>query len=216
MQPDFRNLVETSRPVAEPVDLATAKKQLRVTIDADDDLISAQIVAARELVEKELRRTLVARTWALSFDAFLPDPRGLLMGPFVQERPYFPIWGTIRVPRPPLVSVQSIAYLDLGGNPAVLDPASYTVVAGGRAQGCVSPAYGLSWPQCRPQPGSVVISYTAGYGGPLDVPQAVKAAILLLVGNLYRFREPVTDVATLPIPFSVRALLSAHRWGSYV
>ena len=207
--PAIRNLVETSDPAEEPVTLDEAKAHLNVTIAADDALIEAQISAAREWAEKETRRAFVARDFAVSYDGFYPAKPRRCLNP---EREIRAVWGTIALPRPPLIAVSAITYLDFDGQPVVLPPDRYRVTAGGKKVGSVTPAYGLSWPSGRVDTGAVVISYRAGYGTRQDVPQAIKAAILLLVGNLYRFREPCTDVALVPIPFGVKALLSAHRW----
>ena len=39
-----------------------------------------------------------------------------------------------------------------------------------------------SWPDCRLFPGSVQVSYTCGYGAAVDVPQSIKAWMLLAIG----------------------------------
>lgn len=209
----YRAFTQTSEPAEEPVTLDQAKAHLRVSGDDDDELIGDQIAAAREWVEKEVNRALVTRSYDLRFDAFAQAaPPWFLLDPRSQERPYLPIWGTIRLPKPPLVSVDAIEYLDLDGVARTLDPSAYKVVTGGRLPGWLSPAYGRSWPPCRVEMGSVVISITCGYGGRQDVPRALQRAILLMVGGLYRFREPVTDVAMIEVPFGVKGLLSTYRW----
>lgn len=211
MRPQIRNLVQTSEPAEEPVDLARVKSHLNVSIDDDDDLITGYIAAAREWCEKELRRAFVTRSYDVLFDGFYSFPREFLT-PEWQERPSLPIWGAIQLPKPPLIAIDAITYLDPNGNPTVLPPSQYRVIKGGRGAGTLTPAYGFSWPISRIEIGSVVISYHAGYGTAQNVPQAIQSAILLIVGGLYRFREPVTDVAMIPIPFTVKALLSTHRW----
>lgn len=219
MTPDYRQLVQTTEPADEPVTLPEAKAHLRVTFDRDDLLIGSQISAAREWVEGEVNRALVTRSYDLSFDAFYPLSNpfpgyglGLWTAQLAPERPFLPISGEIRPPKPPLIAVDSIRYLDPDGIPTVLDPSRYKVLAGGRLPGTICPAYGLSWPASRVEIGSVVISYRAGYGSPQDVPRALKAAILLMAGNLYRNREATTDVAQVEVPFAVRSLLSKYRW----
>lgn len=216
MTPDYRALVQTTDPVAEPVTLDEAKAHLRVTFPGDDLLIGAQISAAREWVEGEVNRALVERSIDLYFDAFWPTTLipavDWRLDQCYQERPFLPIWGEIRLPMPPLIAVDSIRYVDLDGNPAILDPSAYSAIPGGKLPGTLTPARGLCWPLCSVQAGSVVISYRAGYGSPGAVPAALKAAILLMVASLYRNREPTTDVAQVEVPFTIRALLSKYRW----
>ena len=67
--------------------------------------------------------------------------------------------------------------------------------------GRIIPAYGKSWPSCREHPGSVRVDYTCGYGAAADVPQSIKAWMLLAIATWYENREALTagqPVAELP------------------
>src|SRR5690242_15085154 len=99
-------------PTAEPVTVDEVKARLRITSTNDDATIAAHITAAREFAEKETRRSLAYKSYALYLDRF----------PY----PYEPI----RVPVPPLVAVSAVKYLD----PVTLvsttwDPTEYLVSA---------------------------------------------------------------------------------------
>lgn len=53
------------------------------------------------------------------------------------------------------------------------------------------------------------ITFTAGYGGPTDVPAAIRQAMLLLVTQWYEHRQ-VTGAGSA-LPFAVEALLAPYR-----
>lgn len=61
--------------ITEPLTLDKVKRYLRVIDDAEDDLITTQITAAREFAERYENRLLVARTSTdvAGTDYFIPD-----------------------------------------------------------------------------------------------------------------------------------------------
>jgi hypothetical protein len=209
-----RNLAVTTQPVEEPVTLATAKLHLRVEIADDDALIGALIVAARERCETLTHRAFVSRGYLLTLDGFPFSHAPTVSMAYSSERLPNLAFGRIKIPKPPLIAVQSIAYLDTQGVSQVLDPSAYLVSGGGKLQGVVTPAYGATWPSTRYQVGSVRVAYTAGYGAAADVPASIPQAMLLLIGAWYQNREEFAS-PTSSLPMGVRALLASHAWGSY-
>jgi uncharacterized phiE125 gp8 family phage protein len=183
-------LVRTVAPAAEPVSVAEAKEHLRVDDTSNDTLIGVLIAAARESVEGMTGRALVTQTWRLTLDAFPCDT-------------------LIRLPRPNLLTVTSVAYVDENGDPQTWDSANY-VVDTASLPGALRLAYDVDWPTTRTQPNAVTITYTAGYGLAAAVPSAIKAAVLLMVGDLFANREGQivgTIVAANP---TVAALLAPY------
>lgn len=177
-------LVNLTPPAAEPISLSEAKLHLRVEHTADDTLITALIVAARQQAELITRRQLISATWRYSLDAW-------------------PANGIIEPPRPTLISVQSIKYLDADGVLQTVDSADYTVDTASEP-GRIIPVWGEVWPSARLDVNAVRIEYTAGYANAAAVPQSIKAWILLAVGTWYAQREVVitgTIVAELPRSF---------------
>ena len=169
-------------PAAEPLTLAEAKLHLRVDADItdDDSLISALIVAARQQAEHRTGRAMVTQQWRYSVDAFPA--------------------GSLDLPLPKLQSVQSVSYLDNNGTRQTLANTEYDVITD-ELVGRIIPAYGKSWPSCREHPGSVRVDYTCGYGAAADVPQSIKAWMLLAIATWYENREALTagqPVAELP------------------
>lgn len=172
-------------PAAEPLTLAEAKLHLRVDagITDDDSLITALIVTARQQAEHRTGRALVTQQWRHSVDAFPAD--------------------SLELPLPKLQSVQAVSYLDSNGTRQTLANNEYDVIAD-ELVGRIIPAYGKSWPSCREHPGSVRVDYTCGYGAAVDVPQSIKAWMLLAIGAWYENREALSSgqpVAELPRGF---------------
>jgi uncharacterized phiE125 gp8 family phage protein len=178
-------------PAVEPVTMAEVKLHLRVDGNDEDPLLTGLIQAAREHVEIVLlHRALVTQTLEYVISSW-PCLRG------------------IQLPRPPLASVTTIKYKDATGLVETTWSATQYVVNTDVSPGEIVPAYGCSWPSATLYPsGGIRVRYVAGYGLAAAVPQAIKAAILLLVGHLYENRQLASDKVLTEIPFAVNALCS--------
>jgi uncharacterized phiE125 gp8 family phage protein len=124
----------------------------------------------------------------------------------------FPSERIIKIPLPPLQSVTSIKYYDPEGTETVFPSDDYEVDTYSKP-GRISLGYGKSWPSATLRPvNGVIIEFKAGYGDNSDdVPEKVKQAVKVLIGELYEHRE-VTDVKELKeVPFAVKALLGLER-----
>lgn len=170
-------------PAVTPVTLNEAKAHLAVTHSLDDTIIQLYLDAAVSYVdgaEGTLGRCLVTQTWDYSLDCFPTE---------------------ITVPLPTLQSVTSVKYYDVDGVEQTITSSNYTV-AGQR----IAPIETFDWPDIdteRPYP--ITVRFVAGYGDAADVPAAIKAAILLLVGSMYAGREDWGDSA------AARALLRPYK-----
>ncbi|HEY7768013.1 head-tail connector protein, partial [Longimicrobium sp.] len=158
------------------------KAHLRVTDDSEDELIAGLITAAREVVEGRTWLALPIRTVEYTTDAF-------------------PSRGFIELPYPPLVSVESVTYVDAAGVEQTLGGSVYEMDAASRP-GRVRLAYGQSWPAVR-HGGSVVVRYVAGFALGAE-PGALVQAMLLLIGQLYENRENGS------IPAAVQSMCRLH------
>jgi uncharacterized phiE125 gp8 family phage protein len=165
-------------PAAEPITLTEAKAHLRVDHTDDDVLISALIQASRVYCEQFTGRAFITQTWEEVIDIF-------------------PV-NEIMIPLPPLQSVTSIKYDDGGGVEQTLGLTEYEVDAVSQPGWVVPVTSG--WPSSVWEGiNSVRIRFVAGYApgtnSPIDlaanVPQSLKAAILLHVGQLYDQREDI-------------------------
>lgn len=172
--------------VTEPISLAQAKAQCRVLHDDEDMLIGALIVAAREWVENFTGQVLVARPVAQRFDGF----RNLTLHAW-------PIADDATV---------AVRYIDGTGASQIVEGAR-VVLSNNSAK--VAPAFGSSWPAAY---GPVSATIEAGYASPVDVPQSLKQAMLLLVAHWYANRETVNvGNVTSELPFTVEALCWPYR-----
>jgi len=154
-------------PTEEPISLEDAKTHLRADeTDDEDTLIEAYIQAAREHVERVCERALMPQVWQESRNCFAPmiELRG----------------GVI-------TAVQAITYVDGDGITQTLAEAAYQADLVGRPP-AVYPAFGTTWPETRRQPGAVAVRYALGYASAADVPAALRAAMLLIIGDLYSNR----------------------------
>lgn len=201
------SIQRTIAPTVEPVTLDQAKSHLRVESDDDDALIATYIQAAREYVEQQTNRAVLQQTWRLSLDCFpqrlrCPVPPGVSLGTSCRIR------GGILLPKPALIAVTSITYLDYTGSRQTLDPSMYSADAGLPAM--LAPAYGTYWPAAAPQPGSVQVTYTAGYGSTATaVPATVQLAVLVLTTQFYDNRD-VVIVPGSPTALTVDSLLASE------
>jgi uncharacterized phiE125 gp8 family phage protein len=181
-------------PVEEPLTLSEAKAQCHVDTMDDDTLIIGLISAAREWCEKMDWRAYVTQTLELWLD-------------------YWPA-GAIIVPRPPLQTVESVEYYDIGDNAFTLSDSKYIVDAVSQPGRIVLRTY-ETWPITYPvlrSANGICVTYTAGYGMAVDVPQRIKQAMLLLVGHWYENREnTVVGTVNRSIEMGVQSLLGIDR-----
>ena len=184
----------------EPVSLEEAKLHLRVDIDTDDDAIMGYIAAARAYLEEITGRSFVSQTWDYTIDNEWPWILNLDTGGHEQ---------VIELPKAPLVSVTSITYVDSNGSNQTLASNQY-VVDGANVIGRIYPAYDVDWPTVRTQNRAITVRFVAGYGTMLAVPEALKQALLLMVGHFYAMRSPVGP-ATSEAPMAVSALAAPYR-----
>lgn len=179
-------LTQCVPPEHEPLSLAEVKAHLRIDHDAEDGLIGGYIRTARMIVERWLGRALIKQSWQLILDRW-PD-------------------GPIRLPIPPLLSVDDIRLLSWDGSPQSLDPTLY------RIESRAEPGFILPVGRSRlPQPGQttsgIEIDFSAGYGVSWNqVPEPVRQALSMMVGTYYEQREasampPTGAVARLLMPY---------------
>lgn len=203
------SLFQVTPPAAEPVTLAQAKLQCRVDDDitADDTLISALIVAARQYVEMRLKRAIVTQTWQYNLDIFPFWPVRGLMGP------------PIALPKPPVQSISSVKYIDPSGTLQTLSTSAYYVDTMSEPAR-IMPVQGQPWETVNLfTPNTVQIEFVCGYGLPTDnpqtIPQSIMQAILLLVDSNYEQRAGTSDVSLSMVPYAVEAMLDTESTGAY-
>ena len=185
-------LTQVTGPAKEPLTLEETKQHLAVTLSSGDEMIEHLIKAARRQAETYTARALITQVWELDLDRF-------------------PVW-VIELPRPPLTSVESIAYIDSAGRTETLAAENYRVDRKSEP-GRITPAYGRVWPTTRAVTTAVTVRFTAGYGAAGSrVPEDIRQAMLLLVGSFYEYREDIVVGETaVRLPRGAEALLNPYR-----
>lgn len=188
--------VVTTEPTVEPITLAEAKTHLRVDHNDEDDYIESLIIAARQWAENETHRRFINTTLRLSIDCF-PE--------------------VIRLPGGKTQSITSIVYIDTAGVSQTLSTSYYTTDTDSEPARIVQ-AYGYAWPAIRYDPNAVKVTYVAGYGAAATaVPDGIKAAISLVVGNLYENREAtISGTIIAEVPMAAKALLDPFRLVEFI
>lgn len=195
----------TVAPALDPISIAEARAQCRITDTDEDGLLAGYILAARHFVETYTRRALMTQTWRLTIDRAWPR---------VYERDLDRWFYRIVLPRPPSQSVSSIQYVDLAGATQTLPADQYTPPRKlDTGEWAIEPAYGVTWPSVRDQLAAITVTFLAGYGNnPGDIPEGLRQAMLLLIGHSFDNREAV-NVGNIvnEMPLAVDALLFQHR-----
>lgn len=189
-------------PADTPVSLEEAKAHLRIDHDLDDGRVEAAIAGAVAHLDGYtgiLGRALVTQTWR-------------------QDCSFWPASRCLKLPLAPVASIASVSYRPAGGGAAVVvDPAGYRLLAGASDPSVLLPA--AFAPALDNAPDAISVEFVAGYGKPGDadwpkqMPGALRSAILLMVGDLYRFTDSaaIGQVSAVPMSVTVDRLLSPFR-----
>lgn len=185
-------------PAVEPLSLSEVKLFLRVDHTSDDTLIASMLVSARQWVETYTRRALCTQTIDFRYTDWP-----------VQYAP-------LVVPYGPLQSVTSITYVDEDQVVQTLGASNYVVrtQSGPKAgRGTIEIADGVTLPSLSTQPDRpVTVRAVCGYGSAPQVPDGIKAAIYLLLGDLYEQRqETITGTSVGKTHTTVERLLGPYR-----
>lgn len=183
------NIIAVSSSGDEPVTLAEAKAQCRVSHSMHDALISAYITAARIWVENRTKTSLVNHVYRASYER----PSGC--APFRFE-----------LCRPPVSEVLSVSY-KTDSESVAIDPSEY-VFDPDSTRGEVSIlSSGVLFATKNIQ-APVSITFETG---PEEVDELFKLAIKMMVSNFYENETPVTSTNLIEAPLSVTSILSQKR-----
>ena len=187
-------------PASEPVSIAEVKEWLKIESDVTEDngLINGLILAATEMAESYLNRSLITRTYDLTMDCFPPD-----------------YYGVVYMPKNPVQSITSVKYIDNNGTLQTWDAGNYTLDNSGE-QARLTAAYNISYPNTRDVINAVIIRYVAGYGDADSVPENFKTAIKVMVAEMYNNRqETVYGVSVNRVSMTAQYLLGNKRLAGF-
>ncbi len=185
-------------PATDVVSLEAAKAHLRVDSAGDDALIKSLVAAATAHLDGRagiLGRAIVSQTWRLDVRA--------------------PVSGCIPIDMVGVSSIASVKYLAAGVE-QTWTASEYRLGARG-LRSFVEPGAGFSWPSADDQEDAYRVSFVAGWPE-AEVPAPIKAAILLMVGDLYENRETVAvgaAASSIPMIPTVDRLIAPYRIRSF-
>ncbi len=181
------SLKVSSYPTVEPLTLEEAKNHLNIDLEyVDDDcVIESNISAARTYCEQYLGYPIIRTAYTWRFNTFGS--------------------AELEMPVGKVISIDSITYIDTTQSPNLqtLATSVYDLDDG------VNPPvlylqYGQSWPNVRGGRNDITVTFTSGFedsgASPRDfddqMPDAIKSAMKLVIGELYLIREATTDIQT--------------------
>jgi uncharacterized phiE125 gp8 family phage protein len=180
---------EPETPSVPLIALDAVKKHLKVEHSDEDDLIQGYLDASIDALngpEGWLGRTLRPSIVTARIDNF--DD------------------GTIRLPLPPVKSIIAVEVMDTPGKWSVVDDATWSFEDG--SMDVISRG---GWPRPCVSSRGIRVLYKAGY----DVlPAPIRAAVLLMVGDLYMNREttvPSSNASKVPMSTTVQNLLRGFQ-----
>ena len=180
--------VLTSVPEKEPLSIQEVKDHLRVS--GQDEELYRILKAARGVVERYLNRALITQKWDAYYDAFCNE---------------------MKLPYPPLQTVDSVKYFDVDGTERTLANTQYWVT--NHEPATIVRAYDVTWPTLQyGRPQAIKVSVTVGYGDDgADVPEEIRHAIKLVITDLYENRGAVVLGTVSKIPNYIIDLIHSYR-----
>lgn len=180
--------VLTQAPEKEPLSVREVQDHLRVS--GQDEELFRLIKTARGMMERYLNRALITQEWDVYFDCWHYE---------------------MKLPYPPLQTVDSVKYRDLDGAEQTLSSSFYHVTNNEPAT--IVRAYDVSWPELQyGRPQAVKISITVGYGDDAaDIPEEIRHGMKLIITDLYENRGTVVLGSVNKIPAYLIDLVHSYR-----
>lgn len=179
--------VQTVAPVEKIITLEQAKSFAIVDIGDDDLLIEAMITTASDYVENYCNRQFLNATFELYNDCFIQD---------------------MVIPKGKIDSIVSVEYMDENEVYQTLDTEDYYLFGD-----CDRFRLHLNTiPTIARNKNAIKITFIAGYGGAVDVPEAIKSYVKIKVKDLYEYRDNIEDFNKFVMPKShIDKILDMYR-----
>ena len=168
-----------------PISLPEAREHLRIDGTFEDSYLEALIASATDHVEKYCGRSFTEQGLTLYLDAFADE---------------------MQLPRGPISAITGITYYDANNALQTLPTSVYDADLISDPA-VVALAFNQAWPTTYSRRNAVRIAYTTA----ATVPDAVKMAIKLIMGQWFEMRSAVSDKIVYEIPNGIAALLANHR-----
>jgi uncharacterized phiE125 gp8 family phage protein len=191
-------------PAAPVIALAQARQHLRLDADdtSEDVLVGAAIAAATAHCDGRdgiLNRALVAQAWTASTDRPASHVAGCAAG-FVLD--FGPVLAVTRIER------------RLNGVDVALPDGAWRVIPLAGDRTAIVPALPGGWGTADVDPQAWRTTFTAGYGATGEaVPAPIRAAILLMMSDLFETRDAKVGANLVENPTIARLLAPYARVG---
>lgn len=204
------NITSAWDPTTTPIiTTATVKEFLRVTHTSDDSLIATMVTAAAEICQNYTNTQFIEQTYTMTMeswdDVYVSNSnKGYLYrdvstnlntyGGYYSQYTGLP---QIVLPNPPLREIVHLKYYDTDNSQQTWSSDNYWAGTWKNQKGFIEIQKGVSQPSLYKRADAIEIQFKCGYGtAASDVPEAIKQAILLVVGKMYELRED--SVSRLP------------------
>jgi|TARA_R110000823_G_scaffold242437_1_gene366882 uncharacterized phiE125 gp8 family phage protein len=174
-----------------PVSLTETKLHLKVDINTDDTLITNLIIAATQVSEEYTNRFFIVTTLSQTCTTFRE-----LKSLFKSK----------------VMAIGHVKYYDDTNTQQTLLSTNY-VLNNEFEPGQVNPVVDYDYPSTVDRIDAVECEYKVGYGQTAaDVPDAIKQAILLTIGNWYENRQSIiTGKTSTELSMSAKWLLDTYK-----
>lgn len=212
--------LNTAPTYTDLISVVTAKNFLRVTHTTDDTLIENLITAAIQVAENytnsrflETQYTMFMETWD---DVYVSNhyTTSLSNGTYLTTGGYVGKDGLkqIVLPYAPLDSITHVKYYDSSNTQQTwTENTDYSVHTFINQKGFIEVMDGITYPTLYDRANAIEIKFKAGYGTGDKVPEAIKSAILLILGFMYEKREDSVS----RLPKASEYLLDPYRFKTY-
>lgn len=191
---ELGKLTVQTAPTVLPVSVAEAKTVLRITHTTHDVYIESLIKGMRAFIESTCRLTLTNTTYDMRLNRF---PAGV-----------------IELRRPPVSSVTSVKYVDVGGDTQTLTVTTDYHVDIYAETPYIEPQD--TWPATEKNaPNEVTVQYVAGYGAiAASIDEHVRQSLLALITHVYENPAAMAEYVNglHPNPVIDRIIASFRRF----
>jgi len=187
----YRSLKVDTAPTTPLFTTAEAKDFLKVDTTADDTLIDNLVFAATESCQIYTNQYFIKHTVSQYSDN----------------------WdGIYTLYKSPVSAITHIKYYDTDDTEQTLDPSNY-ILDDVSKPARIGLAVDGTLPSLSDRINAVHVKYTCGYGtASTDVPDGIKQAVLLTIGNWYENRQSVISGRTATeLPLSSQYLLDQYK-----
>jgi hypothetical protein len=194
-------------PMTAAIETALLADYLRVDSNDETTLLGNLALAATQAIAKYAKISLTEQQYQLTDDSWqefnqkypYPSTSNVFLHPSCARQ-------GLKLPRPPVLSIQSVQVLSTNNTFQTVDTGYYTFVSDNGAALLLS-EMGKVLPEPATLAGGIRLEYTAGYGNAAAVPASLRQAVTMLAAYWYEERGGQVGVR---MPAAVQAMLEEY------